>query len=138
MSVATSMKDLVEDIKASTTERHAFVRDMTKDVKELLVRFDKEQENLVRELKEMAEEVKKFLAHSEKARKEDFAEVMKDIAVRLDDIRKWQKGVRKDARELVKEYAADQKKAREYWLSLSEHRKTGRPKKKVAEKEAAE
>ena len=135
MSVATSMKDLVEDIKASTTERHAFVRDMTKDVKELLARFDKEQEDLVMELKKMAEEVKKFLAHSEKARKEDFAEVMKDIAVRLDDIRKWQKDVRKDARELIKEYAADQKKAREYWLSLGGYRKPGHPQKEHAEGE---
>lgn len=133
MSLATSMKDLVEDIQASTTERHAFVRDMTKDVKELLARFDKEQEDLVKELKKMAEEVKKFLSHSEKARKEDFAEVMKDIAVRLDDIRKWQKDVRKNARELVKEYAADQKKAREYWLSLGDHRKPGRPKKEGKE-----
>ena len=129
MSVATSMKGLVEDIRASTTERQAFVRDMTKDVKELLARFDKEQEDLVKELEKMAEEVKKFLAHSEKARKEDFAEVMKDIAVRLDEIRKWQKDVRKDARELIKEYAADQKKAREYWLSLSERGKPGRPSK---------
>ncbi len=133
MSVATSMKDLVEDIRASTTERHTFVRDMTKDVKELLSRFDKEQEDLVEELKKIAEEVKKFLSHSEKARKEDFAEVMKDIAVRLDDIRKWQKDVRKGARELIKEYAADQKKAREYWLSLSEHSKPGRPKKEEKE-----
>ena len=134
MSVATSMKDLVEDIKVSTTERHAFVKDMTKDVKELLAKFDKEQEDLVKELKEMAAEVKKFLAHGEKARKEDFAVTMKDIAARLEDISKWQKGVRKDARELVKEYGVDQKKAREYWLSLGGHRKQGRPKKEESGK----
>lgn len=127
------MKDLVEDIQSSTIDRYAFVKDMSKDVKELLSRFDREQQGIRKELKELAEEVKKFLVHSEKARKEDFAEVMKDIAVRLDDIRKCQNDVRKDARELVKEYAADQKKAREYWLSLSEHRKPGRPKKEEKE-----
>lgn len=133
MSVATSMKDLVEDIKVSTHERHAFVKDMTKDVKELIARFDKEQEDLVKELKEMAAEVKKFLAHGEKARKEDFGVMMKDIAARLEDISKWQKDVRKGARELVKDYAADQKKAREYWLSLGGHRKLRRLKKEEKE-----
>ena len=126
MSLATSMKDLVEDIQASTRERHAFVKDITKDVKELIARFGKE-------LEEMAKDLRHFLANSEKARKEDFAAVMKDIAVRLEDISKWQKGVRKDARELVKEYAADQKKAREYWFSLAGHRKPRRPKKEEAE-----
>ena len=83
MSVATSMKDLVEDIQASTHERHAFVKDMTKDVKELLARFDKEQEDLGGELKKMATEVKGFLANSEKTRKEDFVVIMKDVAGRL-------------------------------------------------------
>jgi len=133
MSGATSMKDLVEDIQTSTRERHSFVKGNTKDVKEILVRFDKEQEDMVKELKEMAAELKKFLAHSEKTRKEDFAVMMKDVNNRLDDIRKWQKDVRKDARELIKEYAADQKKAREYWLSLSAHKKSGHHKKEEKE-----
>lgn len=123
MSVATSMKDLVEDIRVSTNERHAFVKGTAKEVKELLARYDKEREDVVKELKEMAADVKRFLAHSEKARKEDFAATMKEIAARLEDISKWQKDVRKDARELVKEYGADQKKAREYWLSLGGHKK---------------
>ena len=130
MSVATSMKNLVEDIQTSTRDRHAFVKGTAKDVKELLTRFNKEQEDIVKELKEMAADVRIFLANSEKVRKEDFAEVMKNIAARLSDIKKWQKDVRKDARELVKEYAADQKQAREYWLSLGDHRKSGRPEQK--------
>jgi|GEM_PF-5015108 len=130
MSIAASMKSLVEDIQVSKGERHAFVKDMTKDVKDLLVQFDKERENLVKELEKMAAEVKSFLAHGEKARKEDFAATMKDIAARLEDISKCQKGVRKDARELVKEYRADNKKAKEYWLSLSSQKKAGRPSKK--------
>ena len=127
MSLATSMKGLVEDIQDSTRDRHVFVKDMSKDVKELIARFTKE-------LEEMAKDLRHFLANSEKVRKEDFAVVMKDIAGQLEDISKWQKGVRKDARDLVKEYTADHKKAREYWLSLDGHRKPGRPKKEeVAE-----
>jgi len=131
MSLAASMRSLVEDIQASTKDRHTFVGDTIKDVKELLTRFDKEQADIVKELKEMAAEVKKFLTHSEKARKEDFAVMMEDIAVRLDEIGKWQKDIRKDTRELVKEFADERKKAREYWLSLrGGHRKPGRPREK--------
>lgn len=133
MSLATSMKSLVEDIQASTRERHAFVKDVTKDVEALLARFDKEQEDVRKELKEMAAEVKRFLSHSEKARKEDFAAMMKDIADRLEDISKWQKDVRKDARGLVREYTADIKAAREHWLSLSGHKKPSRSRKEEAE-----
>lgn len=136
MSLATSMKSLVEDIQASAQDRHAFVKDTAKDVKELLVRFDKEQEDIVKELKEVAKDLRNFLANSEKARKEDFAVAMKDIAARLEDIGKWQKDVRRDAQELIKEYASDQKKAGEYWLSLSKDKKPGHYKKeKEAKKE---
>ncbi len=62
MSLASSMKNLVDDIHSSKTERHAFVKDMSKDVKVLLARFNKEQDDLVKELKEMSAEVKKILA----------------------------------------------------------------------------
>ncbi|MFH1030864.1 MAG: hypothetical protein V1770_06450 [bacterium] len=126
MSLATSMKNLVDNIHASKTERHSFVKDMSKDVKELLARFNKEQEDLIKELKEMSAEVKKFLANGEKtrkegekARKEDFVAMMGTITARLEDIAKWQKDVRKDAQKLIKECAADLKKAKEYWFSLS-------------------
>ena len=123
MSLAASMKDLVEDIRFSTEDRHAFVKNVTKDVKELIARFDKE-------LEEMAKDLKHFLANSEKSRKEDFVVMMKDIAVRLEDISKWQKDVRKGARELVKEYGVESKKAKEIWLSLSGHKKSGHVSKK--------
>ena len=100
---------------------------MSKDVQGLLAQFNKE-------LKELAQEIKKFLATSEHARKEDFGAMMKDIAERLGEISKSQKDIRKDARELVKEYATDHKKASELWLSLSGHGK----KPAHAKKEAAE
>ena len=130
MSVATSMKNLVEDIQVSRGERHTFIKDMTKNVKELLVQFNKEQEDLRKELKKMAEDLKHFLANSEKSRKEDFAATMKDITARLEGISREQNNVRKDARELIKEYGADNKKAKEYWLSLSGSKKSGHSPKK--------
>lgn len=135
MSLAASMKSLVEDIQVSSQDRRAFVKNTTKDVKDLFVRFDKEQEDMVKELEKMASEIKNFLSHSEKARKEDFASVMEDITVRIDDIGKRQKDIRKGAKELIKEYAADQKKAREYWLCLKKDRKQGHSKKERVKEE---
>lgn len=119
MSLAASMKSLVEDIQGSTRERHGFVKGIGKDVKDLLNRFDKEQEEVQEDLKKMTAEVRKFLAQSEKARKGDFEVVMKDITDRIDAISKMQKDTRKDARELVKVYAGEREKAHEYWLSLA-------------------
>ena len=113
------MRDLVADIKVGTQERHVFVGGVVKDVKGLLARFERERGDVRKEIKELAAEIKKFLAESEKARGADFGVMMKDIAERLDSIKKWQHGVRKDTRDLMKEYAADSQKARDLWTSLS-------------------
>lgn len=112
MSLALQMKSLVEDIKSGTAERHAFVRENRNDTRALIAGFDKE-------LKEMAADLKKFLAESESSRKEEFGIIMKNIKKDLGDIKARQNEVRKEARDLVKEYAADSAKAREYWLSLT-------------------
>lgn len=119
MSLASSMKSFVEDIKSSNLERHSFVKENRKDTEALLTRFDKEQKAIGAELKEMAADLRKFLAESESSRKEDFGIVMKSIKKDLGDIKDRQAEVRKEARALVKEYATDLAKAKEYWLSLA-------------------
>ena len=119
MSLALSMKSLVEYIRSSKSDRYSFVSEVKKDTKILLARFDKEQEAIGAELKEMAADLRKFLAESESSRKEDFGIIMKSIKKDLGDIKTRQNEVRKEARASVKEYAADFAKAREYWLSLS-------------------
>lgn len=128
MSLTASMKSLVEDISASTRERHSFIKEVVQDVQALLERFKKEHKDLSIEIKEKAKEVKNFLATGEKTRKEDFAEVMEDINNRLSEIHKWQKEVRadaqtirKDAQTLIKEYSDDLKEARNIWHSLNRH-----------------
>ncbi|MEK7121741.1 MAG: hypothetical protein AAB857_03470, partial [Patescibacteria group bacterium] len=69
MSLALSMKSLVEDIKSSRSDRHAWVKDSRHETRALIARFGKE-------LKEMAADLKKFLAESEDSRKEDFGIIM--------------------------------------------------------------
>ena len=54
MSYATEMKNLVEDIKASTKDRLKFVKDNKKDTQDLLTHF-------AQELKDMAQNLKHFL-----------------------------------------------------------------------------
>lgn len=112
MSLALSMKSLVEDVRSSRSDRHAWVKDSRNETRALISRFDKE-------LKEMAADLRKFLADSEASRKEDFGIVMRNIRGSLKDIKDRQAEVRKETRALIKEYAVDSTKAREYWLSLT-------------------
>ncbi len=79
MAWALEMKSLVSDIKTSTRDRLAFVKDNQKDTHELLLRFDKE-------LKDMAQDLKNFLDKSEKDRMADFHKMMKDIQARVKSI----------------------------------------------------
>ena len=118
MSLATSMKNLVEDIRSSIQDRHVFLKDSRALVRDLLARFGIERQDLIKELKEMAREVKNFLDNNEKVRKEDFAAVMENVNTRLDEIRQQQKDIRQESQELIKEYTADREKAGEYWRSL--------------------
>ena len=104
MSLATSMKNLVEDIRSSIQDRHVFLKDSRTLVRDLLARFGIERQDLIKELKN-------FLDNSEKVRKEDFAAVM-------DEIRQQVKDIRQESQELIKEYTADREKAGEYWRSL--------------------
>ena len=95
MTWATEMKNLVSDIKTSTSDRLKFVKDNQKDTHDLLLRFDKE-------LKEMAQELKEFLDKSEKDRMTDFHKMMKDIQARVDDILE-------DSRKLMAQFAKENK-----------------------------
>lgn len=138
MSLAGSMKTLVDDISASTRQRHAFitdieeeVADLRKETQDLIARFKKEHEDLIAEIEAGAKELHISLAANEKERKEDYSQLMKEIGASLSDIRKWQNQVRKDAQELMKdaqelmkEFAGDIKEARVHWRSLDKN-KTG-------------
>jgi hypothetical protein len=118
MSLASSMKSLVDDITISTKERETFVQALVEDVRALIARYQKE-------LGDLRVDLKGFLASSEKGRKEDFTALMAEIHKGLKEITKWQADVRADTRTLLKEYADDIKGARANWQSI-QHRAGGK------------
>jgi len=80
MAWAQEMKNLVADIKTSHRDRTKYVEDVKDDTHELIARFQ-------RELKEMARDLKDFLAKSETTRKRDFDAMIKVIRARVKDIK---------------------------------------------------
>lgn len=118
MSVAEGMKDAVAGIRTAGKERHSFVADVRRDTKELLHRFD-------RELTEMAADLRKFLATSERTRMEDFRAIMRGIEQRLQALRKETGTVLAEGRSWVKECHADQAAARRTWQEFAKKGSAG-------------
>ena len=122
MSYANEMKNLVEDIKASMKDRVKFVKDSKKDTHDLLSRFNKE-------LKDMAKDLKDFLAKSEETRVADFKIVMNEC-------KKAVEAIQKHTTNLLGDYAKERKEAHGYWEVLRKKERTiAEEKTEEAEKE---
>ena len=91
-----SEKDRMADFSKMMKDIQARVKSIFGDTGELLARFDKE-------LKDMAKDLKDFLAKSEQTRMADFKTTMKDIQSRIDSIQKHVAGLLGDYREERKE-----------------------------------
>ena len=118
MAWAQDMKSLVSDIKTSAKDRLQFVKDNQKNTHDLLSMFNKE-------LKEMAADLKDFLAKSEQNRMADFKTTMKDIRSRIENIQKHVAG-------LLGDYAEERKEAHVNWGMLRKRERA------IAEEKAEE
>ena len=99
-----SEKDRMADFSKMMKDIQARVKSIFGDTGELLSRFDKE-------LKEMAKDLKDFLAKSEQTRIADFKVTMKDIQSRIDSIQKH-------VADLLGDYAGERKEAAASWGML--------------------
>jgi len=118
-----SEKDRMSDFHKMMKDIQARVKSIFGDTNELLARFDKE-------LKEMAKDLKDFLAKSEDARMADFKVIMKEIQARINGIQKHVAG-------LLGDYAEERKEASGYWNALRRaEAKIAEKKEEEAEKEA--
>jgi len=102
MAWAQEMKNLVADIKTSHRDRTQYVKGVKEDTHELIARFQGE-------LKEMARDLKDFLAKSEDARKKDFNAMMGKIRARVKDIKGDTADLLAQFDKEMKELAADLK-----------------------------
>ncbi|MDP2648063.1 MAG: hypothetical protein Q8P35_02380 [Candidatus Yanofskybacteria bacterium] len=99
--LSKSEKDRMADFSKMMKDIQARVKSIFGDTGELLARFDKE-------LKEMAKDLKDFLAKSEQSRMADFKVMMKDIQSRIE-------GIQKHVADLLGDYAGERKEARANW-----------------------
>jgi len=106
-------KAMMEEIHGRIKSIQARVKEVRGDAQNFLVQLDKE-------MKDLASDLKDFLAKSESARKADFKTVMEEIAARIDVIKKEVAHVRRSARELLGDYKAERKEAAAHWASLPE------------------
>lgn len=79
MAYAQEMKNLAAEIKTSHQDRTQYIADVKDATHELIAKFQGE-------LKEMARDLKDFLAKSEDTRKKDFDGMMKGIQVKIKEI----------------------------------------------------
>jgi len=132
--LSKSEKDRMADFSKMMKDIQARVKSIFGDTGELLARFDKE-------LKEMAKDLKDFLAKSEQTRMTDFKVTMKDIQSRIE-------GIQKHVADLLGDYAEERKEARANWGVLRKREKAiaeekieeevKNPKKQKAKKQKAE
>lgn len=137
MAWAQEMKNLAAEIKTSHRDRTKYVEDVKNDTYELIARFQGE-------LKEMARDLKDFLAKSETDRKKDFNALYKAIQAQIRDIKGGVKdflskseekrmadfkvlmkdvtgaveAIQRTTKALLGDYAAERKEAAGYWARL--------------------
>lgn len=126
--LSKSEKDRMADFHKIMSDIHKAIKDIQIRVKsifgdtgELLARFDKE-------LKDMANDLKDFLAKSEQNRMADFKVMMKDVQSRIE-------GIQKHVADLLGDYAGERKEAAANWGMLSKGKRGMAAEEEVAEPE---
>ena len=87
MAWAQEMKNLEADIKTSHRDRTARLGEIKRETGNILGAADDYMKRVAAELKEMARDLKDFLAKSEDTRKKDFDAMMKGIQDRIEEIK---------------------------------------------------
>ena len=144
MAWAQETKNLVAEIKTGHNDRTARIGEIKRETKNILGAADDYMKQVVTELKEMAGDLKKFLATSEETRKKDFDVMMKGIQAKIKDIQGDVKDflaksgekrmvdfkalmkdvtgavdtIRKSTKDLLGDYKAERNDAARYWVSI--------------------
>jgi hypothetical protein len=119
MALAESMKNFVNDLKASRRSRHEFVKGNRQIAKSIMADNRKFLQNIKAQNKINAEQTHMFLKSAKETRMENLKETKKSIQETLDRIHQSKEAISKGAKAMIKEFREDTEKAHEYWASLS-------------------
>ena len=86
MAWAQEMKNLAAEIKTGHRDRTARIGEIKRETRDILGKADDYMKGVANELKEMARDLKNFLAKSEDTRKKDFDVMMKGIQAKIKEI----------------------------------------------------
>jgi len=119
MALAESMKNLVNDLKASRRSRHEFVKGNREITKNMMAENRKFLQDIHAQNKARAEQTHAFLKSSKETRMQDYKQVMDRIHGDISRIRQAKEAITQGAREMIKEFRADAQMAHKYWASLA-------------------
>jgi hypothetical protein len=119
MVLAESMKNFVNDVKASRRSRHEFVKGNRENTKNIMADNRKFLQNIQAQNKINAEQTRMFLQSSREARIEDFKKSSASRKNTIQSIHQAKEAIRQGARAMIKEFRDDNEMAHKYWVSLN-------------------
>jgi hypothetical protein len=136
MALAESMKNFVNDLKASRRSRHEFVKGNRETAKNIMADNRKFLQSIRGQNKINAEQTHALLESAKKARLEDSQKLKESIKASIERAHQSVLAIRQGAQGMMKEVREDTQKAHEYWASLSNDDPIGAPKESAATKTA--
>jgi hypothetical protein len=137
MAIAGSMKNFVNDLKASRRSRHEFVKGNRQIAKNIMKDNRRFFEEIHTQNQARAQETRSFLKSSKETRLAEYKQLMDSIHEDITRIHQTKEAITQGARGMLKEFREDNKLAHKYWASLVNDKPIEEADKKV-EKETTE
>jgi CHAD domain-containing protein len=134
MALAQSMKDFVNDVKASRRSRHGFVKGNSEIAKNIMADNRRFLQSIRTQNKVNAEQTHAFLKSAKETRMENYKKSQESIKATLTRIHQAKEAITQGAHEMVKEFREDAQMAHKYWASLATDEPIGEPKTATASK----
>jgi hypothetical protein len=119
MALANSMKNFVNDLKASRRSRHEFVKGNKAIAKSIMADNREFLQNIRGQNKINAEQVHAFLEATKEERTENYKTLIGQIREDIARIHNAKEAITQGARGMLKEFREDNQAAHAYWASLS-------------------
>jgi Tfp pilus assembly protein PilE len=118
MALADSMKNFVNDLKASRRSRHGFVKGNREIAKNIMADNRKFLENIRAQNKINAEQTHMFLKSAKETRAENFKRTKEEMKESMDRVHQAVSAIRQGAKGMITEFRSDAVMAHKYWMSL--------------------
>ncbi|MFH1565106.1 MAG: hypothetical protein ABIC82_04635 [bacterium] len=128
MALAQSMKNFVNDLKASNRSRHAFVKGNRELTKSMVEDNRKFIQNIHSQNQSVAQQTRDILQSSREVRHQGFKTLMDTIHSDLGRIHQAKEAISQGAKGMMKEFREDNALAHKYWMSTASDEPIEEPK----------